>query len=391
MTDNHKNAKCSLCHLRLPGRGLRGKKPTNILCESCADKLRKRCGLCGNDFAPSSLKGTRFVYCLLCARAYNKNYKKHSKTIGNSLSERECLWCLQPFMPPSIRSKCCSHACNGSHNMYMRHSGEQYRASKLMLCKCGKLISRQSKHCPTCRSAQCFIDGCDETVCSNGLCNMHYIRSLRGKDMDNPRGWRPPRRKSDCSIDGCSRPMSKDDLCLFHLSRRDRGIPLDAPINYRRPRPAKLCTHTGCDRKHHGQGLCSFHYSRLLNGQDLDAPFNQKKYINEICLMDGCDKPHANKGYGLCSTHHNAKTRRRYKNGIHWLPLGERDNWVCHLCNGVVDQVAGTWDTPNGGNVDHLIPRSKGGLDEWDNVRLAHFLCNWERSDTNLELFNVES
>jgi hypothetical protein len=133
------------------------------------------------------------------------------------------------------------------------------------------------------------------------------------------------------------------------------------------------------------------HRQRKEKGVDFDLPpgYN-RKYTNEICLMDGCDKPHANKGYGLCSTHHNAKTRRRYKNGIHWLPLGERDNWICHLCGEIVEKIAGTWDTPNGGNVDHLIPRSKGGLDEWDNVRLAHFFCNWERSDTDLEFFNVE-
>lgn len=394
MVNGRKNVQCALCNLLLPGRGGRGRQPviSNVICDSCAEKHRKKCGLCGNEFAPTALRGSRFSYCLSCARSYMKSYKNSGKTISSSLPERECLWCLKSFMPPSVRSKCCSHACNGSHNMYMRHSGELYRASKLMVCECGRLISHQSRHCPTCRNAQCSINGCDEIVRSNGLCNAHYVRSLRGMDMNKPRGWKPPRRKADCSVDGCDRAMNGDDLCLFHLKRRDRGIPLDAPKDYRRPRPAKLCSRPGCDRKHHGQGLCSFHYSRFINGQDLDAPpGNQKRYTNEICLMDGCDKPHANKGYGLCSTHYNAKTRRRYKNGIHWLPLGERDNWICHLCGGIVEQIPGTDAMPDGGNVDHLIPRSKGGPDEWGNVRLAHYRCNHARSDRDLELLNVES
>ena len=387
MTEGNKNVKCSMCDLHLPGRGLRGKKPTNILCASCGGKLRKRCGLCGDDFAPSSLKGTRFVYCLSCSRSYSKNYNKHSKTIGNSLSELECLWCLKTFMPPSVRSKCCSHRCNTSHNIYKKHSGERYRASKLMVCKCGKLISHQSKHCRSCRSAECSIDGCSDIVRSNGLCNAHYIRNLRGMDMDKPRGA----RQHPCLFNSCEKPQNDEGLCLFHLKRQKLGIPLDAPSRYRPPKPPRLCTHPGCDRKRDAQGLCSMHRQRKEKGVDFDLPpgYN-RKYTNEICLMDGCDKPHANKGYGLCSTHHNAKTRRRYKNVIHWLPLGERDNWICHLCGEIVEKIAGTWDTPNGGNVDHLIPRSKGGLDEWDNVRLAHFFCNWERSDTDLEFFNVE-
>lgn len=388
MSVNRINAKCSLCNLALPGRALRGKRPTNILCESCGEKLRKHCGLCGTDFAPSSLKGLRFSYCLQCARNYSKNYKKHSKTIAGSLSERECLWCLKPFTPPSVRSKCCSHGCNTAHNQFVKHSGEWNRYSKLIVCKCGKLISNQSKYCLACRQAQCSIDGCENIVRSNGLCNTHVIRKRRGMDMNKPQNWRPPRRKSDCSIDGCDRPSNQDDLCLFHLRRRDRGIPLDAPPGYQRPRAPKLCTQAGCERKHHGKGLCNFHYFRKIAGLNLDKPKATKKYTNEICLIENCGRPHAGKGKGLCKTHYRAKYGRKYKNGLHWLPLGDRDGWVCHLCGWVVEQSAGNWKNPNGATVDHLIPRSKGGPDEWDNVRLAHYKCNHKRSDQDLDLLN---
>lgn len=31
-------------------------------------------------------------------------------------------------------------------------------------------------------------------------------------------------------------------------------------------------------------------------------------------------------------------------------------------------------------SIDHVIPLAKGGLHSWDNVRLAHRRCNWEKS-----------
>ena len=391
MTSSRTDVKCALCDLLLPGRGRRGVKllTGNIICVDCGDQRRKKCGLCGEQFSPTALKGTRFSYCLSCARSYSKSYNRSSKTIAGSLLERECMWCLQSFAPPSVRSKCCSRHCFLSHQEFVRRRGEQHRSSLLTVCFCGRLVSAQAKRCQKCRESKCCIDGCDDIVRSNGMCNAHVIRKRRGIDLTASRS--ELRRKPRCSFDLCERPKSQDDLCRFHLKRRSLGIPLDAPAGYRRSRPPKLCSHPGCEKKRHGLGLCGFHYSRKIVGRDLDAPLgNTNKYQNDICVLETCGLPHARKGYGLCKTHWNAKTRRRYKNGVHWLPLGERDAWVCHLCNWVVDQSAGTWKNRNGATVDHLIPRSKGGSDEWDNVRLAHYGCNHDRSDTDLELLNVE-
>lgn len=50
---------------------------------------------------------------------------------------------------------------------------------------------------------------------------------------------------------------------------------------------------------------------------------------------------------------------------------------ICHLCNEliIVD------DIENGFTVDHLIPRSKGGTDNLENLRSAHARCNYRRRD----------
>ena len=37
---------------------------------------------------------------------------------------------------------------------------------------------------------------------------------------------------------------------------------------------------------------------------------------------------------------------------------------------------------------DHVIPISRGGLDELDNYRLSHLDCNQEKSNMTIEEFN---
>lgn len=96
---------------------------------------------------------------------------------------------------------------------------------------------------------------------------------------------------------------------------------------------------------------------------------------------------------------------RRYANRTHWENrrakvknalvdndislerLIKRDNNVCYLCgkecncNDYVMQ----GDTFIAGNyypsIDHVQPLAKGGLHSWNNVRLAHRICNTIKSD----------
>lgn len=77
--------------------------------------------------------------------------------------------------------------------------------------------------------------------------------------------------------------------------------------------------------------------------------------------------------------------RKRLKRGIEIRPadrlaIYERDGWVCGFCSGVVESTTKHPD-PWAPSLDHIIPRSKGGSDEADNLRLVHRYCNGVRSD----------
>jgi len=65
------------------------------------------------------------------------------------------------------------------------------------------------------------------------------------------------------------------------------------------------------------------------------------------------------------------------------LAIYDRDLWICQLCDEGVDRDLMTLD-PSGDwapTLDHIIPQSKGGTHEPENLRLAHRWCNSVRGD----------
>ena len=99
-----------------------------------------------------------------------------------------------------------------------------------------------------------------------------------------------------------------------------------------------------------------------------------------------------------CST--KCSKRHKYKRVDKRIPKGQRvdkitlkklfkrDKGICYLCGEACD--FGDWRVSAKGNgypgdkyptIDHVVPVSKGGLDAWDNVRLACWKCNMEKAD----------
>lgn len=83
-----------------------------------------------------------------------------------------------------------------------------------------------------------------------------------------------------------------------------------------------------------------------------------------------------------CSTECSRKRQRRaakqarstrirhsgHRDSISLRVLACRDRWRCHICGRSVS--AEDW------SVDHLVPLVRGGPHRWENVALAHHLCN---------------
>lgn len=73
-----------------------------------------------------------------------------------------------------------------------------------------------------------------------------------------------------------------------------------------------------------------------------------------------------------------------------------RDSGVCYLCGGLCDWydyqktdlafVAGDYYP----SIEHIKPISKGGLHSWDNIKLAHRICNTKKSAKDLKEYLIE-
>ena len=91
------------------------------------------------------------------------------------------------------------------------------------------------------------------------------------------------------------------------------------------------------------------------------------------------------------NTAHEVRRRTKVKSvlvdkGITLKRLYKREHGICYLCGGVCD-----WDDKEEKDgtiicgdrypsIDHVIPLAKGGLHSWENVKLAHRICNSKKS-----------
>jgi 5-methylcytosine-specific restriction endonuclease McrA len=78
----------------------------------------------------------------------------------------------------------------------------------------------------------------------------------------------------------------------------------------------------------------------------------------------------------------NAQRRRVMKadaifEEVDYNEILERDNYICHICDGYVD--------PSQLQFDHVIPLDRGGEHTMDNVKVAHALCNQMKGNRLLE------
>ena len=102
---------------------------------------------------------------------------------------------------------------------------------------------------------------------------------------------------------------------------------------------------------------------------------NRARYCSDECAKEARRKYDNTKKY---KRRVNAQTKDSA--GITARRLYIKYRGICWLCGKLCDITA----SPNSDlypSVDHVKPISKGGLDSWDNVRLAHRICNSVRSN----------
>lgn len=104
-----------------------------------------------------------------------------------------------------------------------------------------------------------------------------------------------------------------------------------------------------------------------------------------------CNKRRAEESARLCvvlvHNPHNASHYLRAKMrgasaeiGITLPKLFKRDNGVCQIC-GMICYFSNDYCADLYPTIDHIVPISKGGSHTWNNVQLAHRICNLNKRD----------
>ena len=77
-----------------------------------------------------------------------------------------------------------------------------------------------------------------------------------------------------------------------------------------------------------------------------------------------------------------------YDSSITLKKLVDRDGLRCAICGEMCDWNDHSWSEYSGPtypSIDHIIPMSKGGGHVWNNVQVAHIICNSEKGDNTQE------
>lgn len=105
----------------------------------------------------------------------------------------------------------------------------------------------------------------------------------------------------------------------------------------------------------------------------------RRNYCSDVCLNQSM------KHYSNMKKE--ARRKQSYTHESRTISLSklyERDGGVCWICGGLCD-IDGDPNSNGYASIDHVKPISKGGKDQWNNIRLAHRLCNSMRGNAFVE------
>lgn len=87
------------------------------------------------------------------------------------------------------------------------------------LISINRVLSTEGGYVNDQQRGTCIVDGCPRDALSKGMCNTHYLRSRKGKDLSSPISY----RKRDAFCKTCNEPTKGKGgwgLCANHYKKR---------------------------------------------------------------------------------------------------------------------------------------------------------------------------
>lgn len=195
-----------------------------------------------------------------------------------------------------------------------------------------------------------------------------------------------------CKVCGKEFVLNRTGLKGYYCSRECSYLDKENPMY-----DHSLQTAKANERKNYKQELKEAKAECKQLIKEIDKRLNELSRVRECRVCGRLFKSY--KGAVFCSDDCRRKycnnirpTKRIKKNGkpdysITLEKLYKRDKGICSICGGICDWSDYTMQGNSfiAGNyypsIDHIKPIAKGGLHEWNNVKLAHRICNTLKRD----------
>ena len=131
-----------------------------------------------------------------------------------------------------------------------------------------------------------------------------------------------------------------------------------------------------------GKGYTPRQYVASCGGKTFSNPGYCSKECRDKSIRESVRLSHV--GRRDSHRHRARKFGCAYDSSITLKRLIERDGMRCGICGGMCDQNDHAWSKyfgPMYPTIDHIVPMSKGGGHTWDNVQVAHAICNSYKCD----------
>lgn len=287
-----------------------------------------------------------------------------------SVYHGNCLQCGKPFTQQGAgrRRKFCSERCQ---RIWWKENRAEAAKTYTFVCQnCGKEYTTKDIRRDTCCSRECGWEWNGKQAHEAALVEKQCISC--GKTFEGLRSG------SEYCSDECQQRGRKliCDICGREFHGRAGTLYCSDPcrLEGNRRRYEEYMTEKIGERVY----ICE------ECGREFSAPYGDKRH--KYCSLE-CGKKHWYKTSAGKREKARQRHRRRamkYSNGsvdnIDPYIVFERDGWKCGICGMPVDSDLEFPDLKSA-SLDHIVPLAEGGTHTWDNVQLAHLICNSEKSD----------
>jgi 5-methylcytosine-specific restriction endonuclease McrA len=141
--------------------------------------------------------------------------------------------------------------------------------------------------------------------------------------------------------------------------------------------------------KTHICSVCGKHFSisEFMESKGRTLIPTDPRYCSQKCNRKAMNKARKKAPSGRTGNYYKRARKYgcEYSTGITLKKLVARDGLKCRICGDMCDWDDHSWTEYSGPmypSIDHIIPMSKGGGHVWDNVQVAHIICNSEKGDS---------